>query len=248
VSRGTRLRRYPFKSQRKREHLATIAGLYHAHDQHARHAPATLSISFLHYAIMSHDHARIIAETRAWVDRAVIGLNLCPFAKAVQVKGLVRYVVSEATDTAGLLDYLRDELRFLVEADPKQIDTTILIHPHVLSDFLDYSYFLPSTNGLLKSLGLSGALQIASFHPDYQFADSEPDDVANATNRSPYPILHLLREDSIDRAVAAFPDPESIYANNMTTLEALGHAGWQALREACRQDAEKIDRDIEKEK
>jgi hypothetical protein len=180
---------------------------------------------------------KIIAETRAWVDRVVIGLNLCPFAKAVQVKGLVRYVVSEATDTDALLADLRDELQLLAATAPTQIDTTILIHPQVLTDFIDYSYFLPKADGVLKALGLRGELQIASFHPDYQFADTAPGDITNATNRSPYPILHLLREESIDRAVAAFPDPEAIYANNMRTLEALGKEGWEALREQCKHNA-----------
>ena len=180
---------------------------------------------------------KIIAETRAWVDHAVIGLNLCPFAKAVQVKGLVRYVVSEATDTEALLADLRKELELLAATEPTKIDTTLLIHPQVLADFIDYSLFLPTADGALKSLGLRGEIQIASFHPDYTFADSDADDISNATNRSPYPVLHLLREQSIDRAVAAFPDPEAIYANNMRTLEALGQEGWEALREQCRRAA-----------
>lgn len=182
---------------------------------------------------------KIIAETRAWVDRAVIGLNLCPFAKAVQVKGLVRYVVSEAADGAALVDHLRDELQLLVDADHTKIDTTLLIHPRVLTDFVEFSSFLPTANAVLKSLGLTGTLQVASFHPNYQFADTEADDVTNATNCSPYPTLHLLREESIDRAVAAFPDPEAIYANNMRTLDALGKEGWEALRDQCRRDADK---------
>jgi uncharacterized protein len=180
---------------------------------------------------------KFIAETRAWVDHAVIGLNLCPFAKAVQVKGLVRYVVSEATDTEALLTDLRKELELLAATEPTKIDTTLLIHPQVLADFIDYSLFLPTADGALKSLGLRGEIQIASFHPDYTFADSDADDISNATNRSPYPVLHLLREQSIDRAVAAFPDPEAIYANNMRTLEALGQEGWEALREQCRRAA-----------
>ena len=180
---------------------------------------------------------KIIAETRAWVDRAVIGLNLCPFAKAVQVKGLVRYVVSEATDTAMLLADLHIELQGLGDADPAKLDTTLLIHPYVLTDFIDFSYFLPAADRVLKTLGLTGTLQIANFHPEYQFADTKADDVTNATNCSPYPTLHLLREASIDRAVAAFPNAEAIYANNMRTLDALGKDGWEKLREQCRRDA-----------
>ena len=188
---------------------------------------------------MSLHSEKIIAETRAWVDHAVIGLNLCPFAKAVQVKGLVRYVVSEATENATLLDDLRYELRLLLDADHTKVDTTLLIHPYVLTDFVEFSYFLPGADAILKGMGLTGTLQIASFHPDYQFADTEPGDVTNATNCSPYPTLHLLREESIDRAVAAFPDPEAIYANNMRTLDALGREGWEALRDKCRRDAAK---------
>ncbi|MDB5799836.1 MAG: hypothetical protein JWL63_775 [Rhodocyclales bacterium] len=184
---------------------------------------------------------KIIAETRAWVNRAVIGLNLCPFAKAVQVKGLVRYVVSDACDSTALLTDLGDELQGLAAANPARLDTTLLMHSHALTDFIDFSYFLPAADALLKTLGLVGTLQIASFHPDYQFADAEPDDVTNATNRAPYPTLHLLREDSIDRAVAAFPNAEAIYENNMRTLETLGRSGWEALREQCRRDAENTD-------
>ncbi|HSD39385.1 MAG TPA: DUF1415 domain-containing protein [Rhodocyclaceae bacterium] len=180
---------------------------------------------------------KIIAETRAWVDRAVIGLNLCPFAKAVQVKGLVRYTVSAATDTEALLADLHTELELLAATDPAKLDTTLLIHPQILADFVDYTLFLPTADRLLKSLGLRGQMQIASFHPDYTFADSDTDDISNATNRSPFPMLHLLREQSIDRAVAAFPDPEAIYAHNMRTLEALGQEGWLALREQCRREA-----------
>lgn len=182
------------------------------------------------------DH--VIARTRAWVDRAVIGLNLCPFAKAVQAKGQVRYTVSDAADTDGLLAVLCDEMRLLAEAPPERIDTTLLIHPAVLQDFDDFNDFLDAADAALQALGLDGVLQVASFHPQYRFAGTAPDDVTNATNRSPYPTLHLLREASIDRAVAAFPEPESIYEANMRTLEALGAAGWAALEAQCRADAD----------
>jgi uncharacterized protein len=147
----------------------------------------------------------MIAETRAWVDRAVIGLNLCPFAKAVQVRNQVRYVVSEATDVDALLAELHDEMDRLIAADAAVIDTTLLIHPLVLNDFPDYNEFLGAADELLGQLGYEGMLQVAGFHPQFQFAGTEADDVTNATNRSPYPTLHLLREDSVDRAVAAFP-------------------------------------------
>jgi uncharacterized protein len=159
----------------------------------------------------------------------VIGLNLCPFAKAVQVKNQVRYVVSEAKDTETLLAELVAELHLLAAADPEQIDTTLLIHPQVLTDFLEYNDFLAVADAAIEDLDLAGEIQIASFHPDYQFADSGADDIENYSNRSPFPILHLLRESSIDRAIAAFPDAADIYEKNMETLRALGHAGWKLL-------------------
>ncbi|TDF66362.1 DUF1415 domain-containing protein [Cupriavidus sp. L7L] len=171
----------------------------------------------------------VIAATRHWLERAVIGLNLCPFAKSVYVKEQVRYVVSTATEAPDVLDELERELRLLDETDPAEIDTTLLILPHAVADFLDYNDLLYFADRLLGSLGLEGTLQIASFHPQYQFADSEPDDIENYTNRAPYPILHLLREDSIARAAAAFPDAADIYERNQATMRRLGHAGWRRV-------------------
>jgi len=175
-----------------------------------------------------HDHQRdeVVAAVRHWLTRAVIGLNLCPFAKSVHVKDQVRYVVSQATDDADVLDELERELRLLAEADPEQIDTTLLVVPHALGDFLAFNDFLYFADRLLGSLRLDGTLQIASFHPQYQFEDTAPDDIENYTNRAPYPILHLLREDSIARAADAFPDAADIYERNMETLRELGHDGW----------------------
>jgi hypothetical protein len=180
----------------------------------------------------------VIAHTRAWVERAVIGLNLCPFAKAVQVKGQVRYVLSEASNTAQLLSELIDELDYLAKADPAQTDTTLLIHPGVLQDFLDFNDFLAVADAAVQELDLDGILQVASFHPQFQFADTAADDLGNASNRSPYPTLHLLREASIDRAVAAFPDAEEIFQANIDKLESLGTSGWAALQAQCLKDAE----------
>ena len=179
----------------------------------------------------------VIAETRAWVDRAVIGLNLCPFAKAPQAKGLVRYVLSAATDPAALLADLVNELERLAEASPDKIETTLLIHPGVLGDFADYNDFLEVAEDTVAELDLDGVIQVASFHPDYQFEGSAPEDIENATNRSPFPALHLLREDSIDKAVAAFPDAQAIYETNIETLQKLGAEGWAALQQQCRDDA-----------
>ena len=183
------------------------------------------------------DDRRVIAETRAWVDRAVIGLNLCPFAKAPQVKGLVRYAASAATDPAALLADLITELERLAESKPEKLETTLLIHPGVLADFADYNDFLEVAEDTVAELDLEGVIQVASFHPNYQFDGSEADDIGNATNRSPYPSLHLIREESIDRAVEAFPDAETIYETNIATLEKLGAAGWAALQQQCRDDA-----------
>ncbi|MDP2133196.1 MAG: DUF1415 domain-containing protein [Sulfuritalea sp.] len=171
----------------------------------------------------------IIATTRKWLERAVIGLNLCPFAKGVHVKGQVRYVVSMAQTEDALLDDLERELKFLAETAPEIIDTTLLITPGVLTDFDDFANFLDLVEVVLRTQGLSGVLQVASFHPDYVFADAEPDDIANYTNRAPYPILHLLREASLARATAAFPDAAEIYQRNIETLEKLGIEGWRAL-------------------
>ena len=183
------------------------------------------------------DDPRVIAETRAWVDRAVIGLNLCPFAKAPQVKGLVRYVASAATDPAALLADLISELERLAESPPTKLETTLLIHPGVLADFAEYNDFLEVADSTLEELDLDGILQVASFHPDYQFDGTSADDVGNATNRSPYPTLHLIREESIDRAVEAFPEAETIYQTNIATLQKLGADGWAALQQQCRDDA-----------
>ncbi|AKQ55297.1 Protein of uncharacterised function (DUF1415) [Bordetella hinzii] len=184
--------------------------------------------------ILQSSAAQSVAdEVRRWVDRAVIGLNLCPFAKAVQIKGQVRYAVGDATDAEGVLQDLESELMLLSEADPEAIDTTLLILPEALPDFYDFNDFEELSERLLKRMRLVGELQVATFHPQFQFAGTGPDDIENYTNRSPYPILHLLREDSIDRAVEAFPDAADIYEKNIDTLRELGHEGWQRLMDGA---------------
>ena len=179
----------------------------------------------------------VLRETQAWLTRAVIGLNLCPFAKAVHARNQVRYAVSEARDGDALLAELCAEMDRLVACDPDEIDTTLLMHPQVLNDFLDFNDFLGAADEALAERGYEGILQIASFHPQFQFAGTDADDVSNASNQSPYPTLHLLRETSVDRAVAAFPQAAAIYENNMRTLEALGAEGWAALQAQCKADA-----------
>ncbi|KRA16252.1 MULTISPECIES: DUF1415 domain-containing protein [unclassified Lysobacter] len=173
--------------------------------------------------------AEPIVATRRWLERAVIGLNLCPFAKAVVAKDQVRYVLSEATTPEALLEELAYELVRLQQTEPDQVDTTLLIHPRVLTDFLDYNDFLDTADAAVEALELQGEIQVASFHPDYQFADTAYDEVGNCSNRSPYPMLHLLREASVERAVAAFPDPDVIVERNLETLEKLGIEGWRKL-------------------
>jgi hypothetical protein len=171
----------------------------------------------------------VIAATRQWLEKAVIGLNLCPFAKAVYVKSQVRFVVSRARHLDGLLEDLDRELVFLAVADPEAVDTTLLILPGLLPDFLDFNDFMQLAESAVAEHGLEGVIQIASFHPRFQFEGTDPDELGNYTNRAPFPTLHLLREASIERAVAAFPEAETIYQRNIETLEALGQAGWNAL-------------------
>ncbi len=170
-----------------------------------------------------------IAETRKWLEQIVIGLNLCPFAKAVYVKDQVRFVLSDATTPEALVEELAEELILLRDTPAEQIDTTLIVHPDVLTDFLEYNDFLDNADAAIEALDLQGILQVASFHPQYQFAGVAPDDVSNYTNRAPYPTLHLLREDSVERAVAAFPDPDVIVERNIDTLDKLGIEGWTRL-------------------
>ncbi|MBI3383628.1 MAG: DUF1415 domain-containing protein [Aquabacterium sp.] len=178
---------------------------------------------------MSLDHDTITNETQTWLTRAVIGLNLCPFAKAVHVKNQIRYRVSDATSPEDLLEDLVAELSILRDADPEEIDTTLLVHPAVLTDFMDFNDFLDVVDAAVEELDLDGIIQVASFHPDYQFDGTEPDDIENYSNRSPYPTLHLIRESSLEQAVAAIPDAADIYETNIQTLRKLGLEGWKKL-------------------
>ena len=171
----------------------------------------------------------IVAATRRWLERAVIGLNLCPFAESIYRGDRVRFRVSEQRSASALLEEFRSELEFLHEADPLHCETALLIHPWVLADFVEYNDFLDVCEATIAELGLEGELQVASFHPQYQFAGTQSEDIENYTNRSPYPMLHLLRESSIERAIAAIPDTDEIYRKNIRTWRELGHAGWQRL-------------------
>jgi hypothetical protein len=170
-----------------------------------------------------------IADTVRWLEHAVIGLNLCPFAKAPHVKGRIHYTVSLATEAADLMHDVQQALQDLQQHSAQQRETTLLIIPNMLADFLDFHAQVEQAQRLLKRMHLLGTFQIAAFHPQFQFAGTDADDITNCTNRSPYPILHLLREDSIAQAVQAFPEAETIYQANMQTLQALGKEGWDRL-------------------
>ena len=185
------------------------------------------------------DHALAIEATRAWLSKIVIGLGLCPFAKAVHVKGQIRYRLSLAETPEALLEDLIAELAHLRDADPDSVDTTLLVHPHALTDFLDYNDFLSVVEVTLEELELDGVLQVASFHPDYRYAGNERDDPANCVTRSPYPMLHLLREASVDRAVAVFPDASEIVNKNVITLRTLGLDGFRRLLAEARDESSK---------
>jgi len=171
----------------------------------------------------------VLTQTKHWLEAAVIGLNLCPFAKAVYVKNQVRLVVSKARHADDFLEELDRELDLLVATPASEIDTTLLIHPTLFEDFLDFNDFLEIAEGVVDEHGLEGVIQLASFHPQFQFEGSEPDDISNYTNRAPFAILHLLREDSVERAVQAFAQADAIFETNIATLEKLGLAGWKAL-------------------
>ena len=173
--------------------------------------------------------SQVITDSQKWLERAVIGLNLCPFAKSVHVKNLIRYAISDATTETELIADLKSELLYLNTISPTNTDTTLLIAPMFLHDFLDFNQFILKANKLLTKLDLDGILQIATLHPQYQFAGTDVDDITNYTNRAPYPTLHLLRESSIDRALQAIPNAESIFEVNMMTMRRIGLEGWRDL-------------------
>ena len=178
---------------------------------------------------MSIIHDEVISRTRHWLEKSVIGLNLCPFAESSYRADRVRFHVSGQRSASGLLEELRSELLGLQAADPLHRETVLLIHPWVFNDFLEYNDFLEVCDAAVAELGLEGEMQVASFHPQYQFAGTESEDIENYTNRSPYPMLHLLREASVERAIAAVGDTDEIYRRNIRTLRGLGHAGWRRL-------------------
>ena len=176
---------------------------------------------------MTDEH--ITALTRAWLEEAVIGLNLCPFAEQVHRDGQIAYFVSHAKDASALMGDLIGAIDALMDSDSEEIDTTLLIHPYALQDFEQYNEFIGRTTDFLAESGLEAVLQIASFHPDYRFAGTSPEDITNCTNRSPFPMLHLLREASVDEALTALPEAAQLVEKNLDTLRDLGADGWNAL-------------------
>lgn len=177
---------------------------------------------------------KVAKTARRWLEAVVIELNLCPFAKRELANERVRFAVTEAPTEAQLLMALESELEMLQHDD--SIETTLLIHPAVLENFYDYNEFLNFADGLLVQMNLEGVFQIASFHPDYQFGGTDPDDVENYTNRSPYPILHILREKSLEEAIAGHPDTGQIPARNIAKMNRLGRSRLQELLSACSKD------------
>ena len=169
----------------------------------------------------------IITPVKQWLEQSVIGFNLCPFAKHAFINDRIHFFVSTATTEQALIFDLRNELQRLEQNE--DIETTLLIHPQILTDFYDYNDFLDSADGLLIDMDLEGVYQIASFHPNYQFAHTKSDNAENYTNRSPYPLLHLIREDSLEKAVANYPNPELIPERNINLMKEMGHDNLQSL-------------------
>ena len=175
------------------------------------------------------DSATVTEHTRQWLEKAVIGLNLCPFAKAPHVKNLVRISVSQARHLDGFLEDLDRELQLLGDTPADELETTLLVHPTLFPDFDTFNQMLDIADAAVVDNGLEGIVQIAPFHPDFQFEGTDSDDIGNYTNRSPYPTLHLIREDSIAKAAQAFPDASAIFERNIALLEKMGHEGWDKL-------------------
>jgi hypothetical protein len=178
---------------------------------------------------MKISNERVLTQTQAWIKKAVIGLNLCPFAQAVYVKNQIRFVVSSADNVEALLAEVKIELKGLLKIDPQITDTTLIVHPHVLNIFSDFNEFLGVLDQVLIDMNFSGDLQIASFHPFYQFEGTKPEDISNYTNRSPFPIIQILRETSIENALKDFEEPDNIFKANIEKLQNLGIAGWKKL-------------------
>ena len=186
---------------------------------------------------MPADDRGPIETVRRWVETFVIDLNLCPFARRELLQERIRFAVTRSSNETDLLVALEAELELLIK--DSAVETTLLIHPQVLQDFRDYNQFLELSEGLLLQMGLRGVFQIASFHPCYQFEGADTEAVENYTNRSPYPMLHLIREASLDRVLASYPNPEEIPLRNIARMQALGKDRLEAALQACLEGVEK---------
>ena len=182
---------------------------------------------------MKHTNNTYIAQTRYWLENVVLQHNLCPFAHKPFKGGQIRYVVTDSARPEFLLEDLQNELTYLHNTPVTEVETTLLIHPGALEDFYDYNDFLDLADALLEQLGYVGEFQIASFHPDYQFADTRPEDAENYTNRSPYPMLHLIREASLEQAITHYPDVDDIPQRNIALMEQLGATHHQQVLQDC---------------
>lgn len=172
---------------------------------------------------------RYIRQTRHWLEQVVLAQQLCPFARQPYEAEQIRFVCTSATDETALLAYLEEELHYLMATPATEVATSLLIHPWVLQDFYDYNNFLDSAEDVLRQAGFEGEVQLASFHPDYCFAGTAPEDAENYTNRSPWPMLHLLREAQVEAALAHYPDSEQIPVSNIQTMKTVGAAALAEL-------------------
>jgi len=176
---------------------------------------------------------KIIFETKQWIEKIIIAHNFCPFAKKPFIQDTIRYKVCNATSSEIVVDDLVDELLYLHEASPTEVETSLLIVPYTLTEFEDYNQFLDVVDSALEELDLIDIIQVASFHPEYCFADLDPDDVRNYTNRSIYPMFHLIRENSVEHARATHPDVEAIPDKNMDLLLEIGLDVIRHQRNSC---------------
>ncbi|MCB0552066.1 MAG: DUF1415 domain-containing protein [Phaeodactylibacter sp.] len=170
-----------------------------------------------------------LEETRRWVEHFVVGLNLCPFAHSPFRNGRIRYVLYEQEDIVELARLLVQEAQWLSRQPAGEVETTLLVHPNALPDFYDYLDFLEEAELLIRENDLEGIIQVASFHPAYQFAGTEADAPENYTNRSPYPMLHLLREEALEQAIDSYNHPEQIPEQNIEKMNKLGQEGIEEL-------------------
>ncbi|MGC9402043.1 DUF1415 domain-containing protein [Vibrio genomosp. F10] len=168
-------------------------------------------------------------QTQQWLEDVIVGLNLCPFAHKPNKNKQIKIAVTDATTEEALLECILEEFQILDSKDAKELETTLVVIPDMLQDFMDYNFFLDWVDGLIKQQDYEGIYQVATFHPDYYFHGTQPDDTENLTNRSPYPTIHLIREESMEKVLKHYPDPEAIPDNNIARVESLSQEEKQQL-------------------